>query len=219
MDKNAFEQKCYEAYQLDWLISHGYSLNDLYKEMLDCMSEALDPVDFSDDPFNHNDLEYLAETGKEMFLTSQGLGGGSIYACKDEFLESEFQDRAYMEHLISLMPNSKEMEAFWREEYGICTYEPKIEVPTSAGVIKAYESTDPGQPGICVALQPTGYEDEIDMAFVSVYEDPGYATADGERPEDAVIMSYGDATSEDYTVKEIVRREDVIAGLGTGGMV
>jgi len=48
MDRSIFEQKCYETYQLDWLISHGYSLNDLYKEMLDCISEALDPVDFSD---------------------------------------------------------------------------------------------------------------------------------------------------------------------------
>ncbi len=99
------------------------------------------------------------------------------------------------------------------------TKEPYLmgEIETSAGILRAYRNSDPDQPGICVMLQPAGYEEEIDAAFVSVYENSEYQTGDKERPEDVVIMSYGDATSEDYTVKEIIRREDVIAGLGTGG--
>ncbi len=88
-----------------------------------------------------------------------------------------------------------------------------VNVPTSAGVLKAYPNEDPDQPGICVMLQPVGYEDEIDAAFVSVYENSEYAL-NGERPVDVSIMSYGNATTENYTTKEIIRREDVIAGLG-----
>ena len=91
------------------------------------------------------------------------------------------------------------------------------EVPTSAGVLKAYKSADPGQPGIVVMLQPKGYNYDIDVSYVSVYEEEGYRTADNERAEDVVIMTYADATQEDYTDKQIIRREDIIAGLGTGG--
>ena len=90
-----------------------------------------------------------------------------------------------------------------------------IEVCTSAGVLRAYRSTDPGQPGICVTLQPAGYDCEIDMSYVSVYEDPEYMTSDGERPVDVSIMTYGDAYSEDYTNKVLIRREDVMAALGS----
>ncbi len=64
-----------------------------------------------------------------------------------------------------------------------------IEIPTSAGVIKAYESTDPGQPGICVMFQPAGYDCEVDASYVSVYEDEEYKTKDNERPIDLCILS------------------------------
>ena len=117
-----------------------------------------------------------------------------------------------MEHLISLMPNSKEMERFWRTKYKRCTYQPKAEVATSAGVIKAYECTDPGQPGIAVVLQPAGMDYEIDLSYISVYEDSDLATR-GQRPVDVVIATYADAYSEDYTSCDIIRREDVVEAL------
>jgi len=90
-----------------------------------------------------------------------------------------------------------------------------LEVKTSAGVIRAYESMDPGQPGICVVFQPAGYDCEIDMSYVSVYEDSEYVTKDNERPVDVVIMTYGDCHTEDYTRKEIIRREDIMEALNT----
>ncbi len=88
-----------------------------------------------------------------------------------------------------------------------------IEVETSAGILRASKSTDPGQPGISVTLQPKGSDYEIDTAYVSVYEDPGYKTSDNERKEDVVIMSYGDPYDENYTRKDILRREDVCKSL------
>lgn len=93
-----------------------------------------------------------------------------------------------------------------------------ISTETSAGVLKACVSNDPNQPGISVTLEPAGYEGEIDVAYATVYENPEYATDDNERPVDVAIFTYGDATTDDCTNKEIIRREDVIAGLGTGGM-
>ena len=54
--------------------------------------------------------------------------------------------------------------------------EEKLEVTTSAGILRAYKSADPGQPGIYVMFQPTGYDYEIDMSYVSVYEDSDYRT-------------------------------------------
>ena len=90
---------------------------------------------------------------------------------------------------------------------------PEIEIKTTAGVLRAYKSADPGQPGICVMLQPEGYDEEIDISFVSVYENPEHQTKDKERPQDVVIMTYADATSEDYTRKDIIRREEIVTGL------
>lgn len=88
-----------------------------------------------------------------------------------------------------------------------------LEVPTTAGVLRAYKSPDPGMPGICIMLQPAGYDCEIDMSFVSVYENKEYKTDDNERDVDVVIMTFGSIYTEDYTGKDIIRREDVIEAL------
>ena len=93
------------------------------------------------------------------------------------------------------------------------TYPAEMEIPTAAGVMRAYRSADPGQPGISVVFQPAGYEEEIDLAYTSVYEDESYQTEDKERPVDVVIMAYGDPYNEDYTSKDILRREDVMSAL------
>ena len=90
-----------------------------------------------------------------------------------------------------------------------------MEVMTSAGVLRAYKSADPGQPGIYVVLQPTGYEEEIDMSYVCVFEYEEYQTKDKERNVDVCIYTYGDATTEDWTSKDIVKREDIVASLGS----
>ena len=85
-----------------------------------------------------------------------------------------------------------------------------LEVYTTAGVLRAYKSPDPSMPGICVMLQPAGYDNQIDMSFVSVYEDERCKTDDNERDVDVVIMTFGNVYTEDYTGKDIIRREDVI---------
>ena len=90
---------------------------------------------------------------------------------------------------------------------------PEMSVETTAGILNTYKSCDPGQPGVVVMLKPEGYDFEIDCSYVSVYENPEYRTKDSEGDKDVVIMSYGDATTEDYTTKEIIRRADIEEGL------
>lgn len=90
-----------------------------------------------------------------------------------------------------------------------------MEVMTSAGVLRAYKSADPGQPGIFITLQPSGFEDEMDLSYACIFEDKEYKTEDNEGNMDVCIYTYGDATTEDWTRKDIIRRKEIIAGFGT----
>ncbi len=210
-EQKDFEQKCYEAYKLDWMLSHGYTMRDYLNALIEADEDAAFEGEYPE-----GDTSDIFESLDSDF-EERGFGSGSIWVCKNEFLGAEFKDREYMSHLFSVMPDSKKMREYWVKTYGWHPEAAALEVPTSAGVLRAYRSTDPGQPGIVVMLQPAGYEEEIDVSYVSVYEDADYQTSMKERPVDVVIMTYADATNEDYTSKDIIRREEVIAGLGTGG--
>lgn len=52
--------------------------------------------------------------------------------------------------------------------------EKMLEVKTDAGMIRAYENTDPGKPGITIRLLPNGYQHEIEVTDVFVPEAPQY---------------------------------------------
>ncbi len=93
-----------------------------------------------------------------------------------------------------------------------------LEVKTGAGTIRAYKIEDPGQPGIGLVLQPAGYDEEIDLALASVYEDRGYVTKDEEGSEDVVLFAYSDVYTEDYSLKDILRRKDIKTALNEGLM-
>ena len=84
-----------------------------------------------------------------------------------------------------------------------------IESETTAGKIKAYTSTVPGSPGICLMLQPKGTDTEVDLAYACVFEDETYKTKDDEGKEDVIIYTYGDIYTEDWTRKEIIRGDDI----------
>ena len=111
--REAFEKNCYQAYQLDWMISHGWSLADLADIITGLAMEAVsDPMNI---PTNEQEMEEFAEEIKDRFLDT-GFGSGSLFCCMDEFLGAEFRDRAYMEHLLSCMPGDWKMK-FWKTHY------------------------------------------------------------------------------------------------------
>lgn len=208
-EKVKFEQKCYELYQLEWMMSHGYSLNDLYKAMLKYEKDMFDPEDFTVDgdgnmDFNESDLERAAEQARDIFLYQEGFDGSQIFARKEEFLDAEYQDAAYMKWLFETQVNgdADKLKALYTKYTGkklSCVAD--LEVQTDAGVLRAYKTTDSEHPGICIMLQPKGHDVEIDVTM---------AEADD---KDINIVNWGDATTEDSTHRETLLWNDIEATL------
>ncbi len=121
--KEQFEDKCYKAYQLRWMLEHGYSLDDLYKVMLKYEKEMFDPYDFRSSDgsmsyemeFDEEDLERSAMQARDIFLFEEGFGHSNVFASKAEFLKSEYKDADYMDILLSMMPDSDKLKADYKK--------------------------------------------------------------------------------------------------------
>ncbi len=74
----------YEKYKLDWMLRHGYTLEDLVSELSDCMEEA------------NEDLVVVFD----VWQSDYGFGS-EIWACFDEFIDNEYQDSGYMKQLLN----------------------------------------------------------------------------------------------------------------------
>lgn len=87
-NNKSISRTAYERYQLDWMISHGHSLEELFSIM--------DGI-WSDDeyPDDHCPSDYF-----EDFESDTGFGG-ELYVCYDEFLGAEYQNKAYIKTLLS----------------------------------------------------------------------------------------------------------------------
>ncbi len=207
-EKTKFEDRCYKLYQLEWMMSHGYSLDDLYKVMLKYEQDMFDPDDFRDsdgnlsyeNEFNAEDLERAAMQARDIFLFEQGFGHGQIFACKEEFLDAEYHDAAYMKWLFETQVDEEadKLKALYTKYTGkqlSCVAD--LKVHTDAGILNAYRCTDPEHPGICVMLQPKGHDVEIDVTM---------AESDGRNIN---IVNWGDATTEDSTHKETLLWDDI----------
>ena len=206
--KEAFEQKCYEAYQLDWMISHGYSIRDYLLALVEEDEKARENGDYPED-----DALDIAECFNARFEYESGFNGES-WAGKAEFLDAEFLDAGYMGHLFSMMPGGSEMRAYYVKTYKRSLANEKMEVATPAGVLRAYKQ-EGYQPGIAITFQPAAYEDEIDLVMASSIVDEKYQSDDKEKPDDVLVHVWGDPGDECYTDKHVITREDVITGLGT----
>ena len=93
---NINRDKIYRAYQLDWMLSHGYSLRDY----------ALDEDDEDED--DESILDRLSDEGIN----------GMCFASFDEFLDAEYQDEEYMTQLIERMPDSDSVMELWYKDNG-----------------------------------------------------------------------------------------------------
>ncbi len=98
-DEYAFIERCYEAYKLDWMISHGYSLKDYLNALVFEDEEAR-----AADCYPEGGTQDIYESLNDSFEYERGFDG-SIWACEDEFLDHEFRDEDYMKHLLDLMPS------------------------------------------------------------------------------------------------------------------
>ena len=90
-------QRIYELYQLDWLMSHGYSLLDVVRGMAIEAIEA-DRLDEGTDS-----IPEMVDLGINAWMESVGFGG-ACWACYDEFFDYEYQDSSYIKSLIKRQP-------------------------------------------------------------------------------------------------------------------
>lgn len=114
--KEIFENACYEAYKLHWMLSQGDSLTELFDTIVGLAAEQID-TDPMQTPVNGEQLTHLMTDAKESFLDDVGFSG-SLWVCKEEFLNAEFYDRGYMHGLFSLMDCGDSMQQFYDENYG-----------------------------------------------------------------------------------------------------
>lgn len=80
-----FKRRCYELYQLDWMRTHGYSLQDAFNILREGYAEGCAS-------------ENIFDAIKEYF-EEQGFDG-EIFVCENEFYDCEYQDVGYMEYLL-----------------------------------------------------------------------------------------------------------------------
>ena len=122
MFDNVFIDKCYEAYKLNWMLSHGWTLRDISEIFRGLAAEEVEEEPMSI-PTDESSVNNLADCLEERFWTESGFGHGAMYACRDEFLETEFVEEQYMTDLLSMMPETEKMMKKWREITGLTTPE------------------------------------------------------------------------------------------------
>ena len=83
------KNKAYQLYKLDWLASHGYTMEDIVAQIADICLEG--DFDTRSSDYIQNILWDFEERGFN----------GEIYAHYCEFLDNEYHDKDYMRKLLN----------------------------------------------------------------------------------------------------------------------
>ena len=112
--RNKFEKEYYRLYQIEWMLSHGFTLEDAYKCIVGLVAEKLDenPREI---PVTGGDLWVHADKARDTFLYDVGFPGGTIFVCKNEFLGAEFRDPDYMKYLFDLTHAPEADREYWKK--------------------------------------------------------------------------------------------------------
>lgn len=114
-EKSVFEQKCYEAYKLRWMLAHGETLKELLHTIGDIAAESTEEHAMVA-ATSESSAKALLSEAHNTFIMETGFDG-SLWVCLEEFLQTEFQDPGYMMSLIELMDDHEEMWRFYCEHY------------------------------------------------------------------------------------------------------
>lgn len=200
MTKEQFENKCYEAYQLDWMISHGYSLSDYRKLLSELASECIEEEPIEKLPTNAEETENLFDAAEKMFQ-DEGFGSGSLFVCKEEFLNAEYLDAGYMDGLLSVMFDGKNFKHLWERFTGLklaVTNEllpgANYTVPIKDGHLDISVSQDPDYPGVDMEYIS---DKEEKISGDGLYIRPRILVENNENVLRAVV--WGNYQSKDYS--------------------
>lgn len=116
IDKDTFERRCYEAYQLHWILVHKYSIDDLLLCVKRAAAEIL-ATHSSEAVVDGPDAFRLISRAKSAFETGTGFNG-NLWVSKERFLSSEeFHDPEYIKLLTGMMADGRELFKFYGEHY------------------------------------------------------------------------------------------------------
>lgn len=93
-NETEFKKRCYELYQLDWMMTHGYSLQDAFNMLREGYAEGCASGNIDGGTGCDNDFDML-----EDYFEEQGFNG-ELFVCEEEFYEAEYLDTDYMEYLL-----------------------------------------------------------------------------------------------------------------------
>lgn len=212
LTQEEFEQKCYGLYQLEWMMRHGFSLEDLYNVMLKYEKEMFDPMDFRDsdgelnyeNEFDESDLERAADQARNILLFEEGFDGKQIFApFRQNFLDAEYKDTTYMKQLFEMQDEKEKnkLKKLYLKYTGLnLESDCDSKLHTLAGNLKVYRNLDPHYKGFKVTLTPSGLDKEILVAVIE--------NAEGLNVN---IVTYADAESDEPTANNILSRESIKA--------
>ena len=107
IDLDSVKSKLYDTYQMQWMLSHGYCLTDLFQVLLDVANE----FEFDEE----KQCDSFVDDVIDEFENSRGFGG-QIYVCYNEFLGSEYLDEEYVKALFSFGKFSQEeIDAYFED--------------------------------------------------------------------------------------------------------
>lgn len=111
--KTTFENRCYEAYKLWWMMSHGMSQLELLDAVADLVTKETKKL-APDAAIAETAQKDLADVAKNQVLSGSD---GKLWESKDTFLKNEFLDQRYMTALFSIMETPGSLRKFYNNHY------------------------------------------------------------------------------------------------------
>lgn len=95
-------ERAYELYQLDWMARHGISLREALSIMADLVQENED---------DGEDVDALVAMWADV-----GFSGGIVFACFEEFLETEYEEESYILELLGRDYRHEELKKLYLQD-------------------------------------------------------------------------------------------------------
>ena len=96
------QERAYELYQLDWMARHGISLREALSVMADLVQE---------NEYDGGDADTFVSMWADV-----GFSGGIVFACFEEFLETEYEEESYILELLSRDYRCKQLKKLYLQD-------------------------------------------------------------------------------------------------------
>lgn len=200
MNALEFQHKCYEAYQLQWMISHGSTLDEFLKTIKDIACETMSLDNDYCVISAETELTNLINQSHDAFTNEAGFCG-SLFVCEKEFLETEYLDPDYMLNLLSQMPDSENCKMLWEKFTNFTLPNPNVLqtrceyiMPIKKGKLSIVVIPDTDYPGLDIEYIS---DKDASLPENTVFTKPRVLIENNENVLRALV--WGDRDNEDYT--------------------